>query len=308
MDLNQLHYFTVVAETGNITKAAQKLYITQPALSRAIARLEAELELKLFDRKTNALILNDNGQLFLKYVTMGLDALNSGVHAIRQKNTNRQIEISNYVFLDSFVTFCDRCLSRFPDMDLVNFDGTRSVSDFPTDLIPDIVIIPEREFRGYTVVRAYLEPWCVMFHKDYQFRSNCDGKTISVAQLRQESIIFDNSPYDRELILDMFQDIPPNLKFATQADASRVSINRCRAIGIVPVSAFMSLKMRVPDTPVEAMLLSDYTLERTIYLSHKPNFLSNAEDYAVLELLDQHIQKEYQDTSDFAADYFNDFE
>ena len=53
----------------------------------------------------------------------------------------------------------------------------------------------------------------------------------------------------------------------------------------------MSLKMRVPDTPVEAMLLSDYNLERTIYLSHKPDFLSNAEDYAVLELLDQHIQK-----------------
>lgn len=301
MDLNQLHYFTVVAETENITKAAQKLYITQPALSRAIARLEAELGIKLFDRKTNALILNDNGQLFLKHVTMGLDAINSGVYAIRQKNTNRQILVSNYVFLDSFAAFCDRCLGKFPVLDLVTFDGTRSVSDYPTDTTPDIVIIPEREFRGYKVVRSYQEPWCIMFHRDYQFRSNCDGTSITVNQLRQESIIFDNSPYDRNIIMDLFQEVPPNLNFATQSDSSRVSINRCRAVGIVPVSAYISLITRVPDTPVQAMRLRDYDLKRAIYLSHKPEFLSNADDYAVLELLDQHIQEECKTAAEFYA-------
>ena len=64
MDLNQLHQFITVAETENITKASHKLYITQPALSRSISRLEAELEVKLFDRKSNTLILNENGQIF----------------------------------------------------------------------------------------------------------------------------------------------------------------------------------------------------------------------------------------------------
>lgn len=305
MDLNQLHYFKVVAETENITRAAQKLYITQPALSRAIARLEAELDVKLFDRRTNALILNENGQLFLKHVVMGLDAIHSGIHSIRQNNTNRQVHAANYVFLDSFATFCDRCLSRFPDVDLVEFDASRSVADFPTDLDPDIAVIPEEHFRDYTVVRSYQEQWCVMFHRDYQFRSNCDGNSISMAQLRQESIIFDNSPYDREMILNMFQDIPPNLKFATKNDSTRVSINRCRAVGIVPVCAFVSLKKRVPDTPVEALLLSDYDLKRTVYLSHKPEFLDNPENLAVLELLDQHMKQEYQEAEAFAADYFS---
>ena len=304
MDLNQLHYFTVVAETQNITKAAQKLYITQPALSRAIGRLEAELEIKLFDRSTNTLILNENGQLFLRHVTVGLDAINSGVHAIRQRNTNRQVLVSNYVFLDTFASFCDRCLGQFPDVDLIAFDGSRTASDYPTDTAPDIVIIPERDFRGYKVVRAYIEPWCIMFHKDYQFRSNCDGASITVEQLRQESICFDNSPYDRNLILDMFQDIPANLKFATQSDSTRVAVNRCRAVGIVPISAYLSLKSRVSDTPVKAMLVSDYSLKRTVYLSHKPEFLSNADDFAVLELLDEHIRKEFQDIADFAGEYF----
>ena len=301
MDLNQLYYFTVVAETENITKAAQKLYITQPALSRAIARLEAELEIKLFDRKTNALILNDDGQIFLKHVTMGLDSINAGVYAIRQKNTNRQMMVSNYVFLDSFAAFCDRCLGNFPVLDLITFDGTRSASDFPTDFAPDIVIIPEREYRGYKVVRTYTEPWCIMFHKDYQFRSSCDGNSITTDQLRQESIVFDNSPYDRNIITDLFQEIPPNLSFATQSDSTRLAINRCRAVGIVPVSAYISLVNRVPDTPVRAMLVKDHNLERSIYLSHRPEFLSNADDFAVLELLDQHVRKEIQDAAAFSA-------
>lgn len=305
MDLNQLHYFTVVAETENITKAAQKLYITQPALSRAIGRLESELDVKLFDRRTNTLILNEDGQLFLRHVTMGLDTINSGVHAIRQKNLNRQVLVSNYVFLDCFAAFCDRCLTRFPDVDLVNFDGTRTVSDYPTDTYPDLVIIPQRDFRSYTVVRAYLEPWCIMFHQDYTFRSNCNGKSITIEQLRQESIIFDNSPYDRNIIMDLFQDIPANLKFATQSDSSRIAVNRCRAVGIVPISAYMSLRKRVEDTPIKAMQISDYRLERTIYLSHSPSFLGNAEDYKILELLDRHIQLELDETTEFAETYFS---
>ena len=43
MELNQLHYFVAVAHCENITKAAKELFITQPALSRVILRLEQEL-------------------------------------------------------------------------------------------------------------------------------------------------------------------------------------------------------------------------------------------------------------------------
>ena len=42
MDLTQLHQFITVAECQNVSQAAHKLYITQPALSRSISRLESE--------------------------------------------------------------------------------------------------------------------------------------------------------------------------------------------------------------------------------------------------------------------------
>lgn len=304
MDLTQLHQFITVAECQNVSQAAHKLYITQPALSRSISRLESELEVRLFDRKSNSLILNESGKIFLQHVSAGLDAINAGVHAVRQKNNNRRVLVSNYIFLDDFASFCDRCLSAFPDVDLTCFDGTRTVSDYPTDTAPDLVIIPQQDFRGYTVAKAYTEPWCVMFHENYPFRSDCDGTSITRAQLWQEVILFDNSPYDRDMLSHLFDSLPAGLRFATQPDETRISINRCRSIGITPVTAYRSLKRRVPDTPIRAMVLSDVKLERPVYLSHRPNFLGSAEDYNILELLDQHVDRELKATAEFMRSGF----
>ena len=66
MMLNRnLEIFLKVAEHGSITRVAKTLHITQPAVSNAISKLEAELNVKLFFRdKRNGLILTDVGQKF----------------------------------------------------------------------------------------------------------------------------------------------------------------------------------------------------------------------------------------------------
>ena len=143
-----------------------------------------------------------------------------------------------------------------------------------------------------------------MFHENYPFRSDCDGTSITRAQLRQEVILFDNSPYDRDILSHLFDSLPAGLRFATQPDETRISINRCRSIGITPVTAYRSLKRRVPDTPIRAMALSDIKLERPVYLSHRPNFLGSAEDYNILELLDQHVDRELKATAEFMRSGF----
>ncbi len=69
MTLNQLHYFITVAQLENITKAAELLYLNQPALSKSIAKLEQELGTPLFDRKGKKLSLNPQGKRFLEYAS-----------------------------------------------------------------------------------------------------------------------------------------------------------------------------------------------------------------------------------------------
>ena len=51
MNLQQLEYFKVIAETKNFTEASNILSVTQPALSKAISKLEEELDVKLFQRE-----------------------------------------------------------------------------------------------------------------------------------------------------------------------------------------------------------------------------------------------------------------
>ena len=65
MNLKQLRIFQKVCATGNMTKASEKLYMTQPAVSHVISALEAELGYPLFDRISRKIYLNDAGSLFL---------------------------------------------------------------------------------------------------------------------------------------------------------------------------------------------------------------------------------------------------
>ncbi|MHB8532255.1 MAG: LysR family transcriptional regulator [Solirubrobacteraceae bacterium] len=62
---DHLRYFVTVAEEGQITRAAQKLFIAQPALSQAIAQLESELGLSLFERHARGVRLTGAGEAFL---------------------------------------------------------------------------------------------------------------------------------------------------------------------------------------------------------------------------------------------------
>lgn len=67
MNEKKLRYFIITAECQNISKAAERLFIAQPALSKMIAGMEEELGYYLFDRVGKSIILNENGQIFYKY-------------------------------------------------------------------------------------------------------------------------------------------------------------------------------------------------------------------------------------------------
>ncbi len=76
MNMTQLHYFIVAAQTLNFTTAAERVFTTQPALSRQIAGLEEELGTRLFTRTNNVLELTDTGtHLYEKAVTVYEDYL-----------------------------------------------------------------------------------------------------------------------------------------------------------------------------------------------------------------------------------------
>lgn len=73
MTLQQLKYVITVAETGTITEAANKLYISQPSLTNAIHELEKEMNITIFNRTNKGITLSRDGDDFLGYARQVLE-------------------------------------------------------------------------------------------------------------------------------------------------------------------------------------------------------------------------------------------
>lgn len=83
-NLSSYHIFYVVASTGNISKAARALYISQPAVSKSIQKLEESLGCTLFARSSRGVTLTEEGALFYEHVRFAFDALTAGEEKLRQ--------------------------------------------------------------------------------------------------------------------------------------------------------------------------------------------------------------------------------
>lgn len=94
MDIQQLKYFKTVAEIGKISEAADSLFISTPALSMSVSRLEKELGVHLFDRTNNRIILNRQGQIFLRYAKQVLTELEYTKTEIRQSLAQQRHHIA----------------------------------------------------------------------------------------------------------------------------------------------------------------------------------------------------------------------
>lgn len=73
MTLQQLKYVITVAETGTITEAANRLYVSQPSLTNAIHELEKEMNIVIFNRTNKGITLSKEGDDFLGYARQVLE-------------------------------------------------------------------------------------------------------------------------------------------------------------------------------------------------------------------------------------------
>ena len=100
MELRHLRYFVCVAEAENVSRAARKLHISQPAVSRQIRDLEDEIGLPLLKRSGKSVRLTEAGRLFLdeaRVVLKRTDEAVRNVRALTNTNTELHVGYSSYM-------------------------------------------------------------------------------------------------------------------------------------------------------------------------------------------------------------------
>ncbi|MDO5418320.1 MAG: LysR family transcriptional regulator [Lachnospiraceae bacterium] len=115
-NLAQYKIFYEVAKAGNISKAAKELYISQPAISKAISKLEDSLNVNLFTRSSRGVSLTPEGELLFQYTQSAFQALDQGeleLKRIQEFNIGHlKIGVSNtlckYILLPYLKTFIEQ--------------------------------------------------------------------------------------------------------------------------------------------------------------------------------------------------------
>lgn len=122
MELNQLRGFVQVAHEGSFTRAAEKLYLTQPALSLQIKALEVELGTPLFERRNRQVFLTEVGRSVLQRaeeILTTVEQIQQDVAAYQGVQTGRvQIGTSDTTCLYVLPPLIQAFRSQFPNIDI----------------------------------------------------------------------------------------------------------------------------------------------------------------------------------------------
>lgn len=145
MKIIQLEYFCAVSQYHSITQAAQKLYVTQPAISNAIRELEKEFSINLFNRTKNHMTLTKEGEAFYQKANQLLDTINqtsSELYDLGKQVIPVKIGIPPLI---STVYFPDMLLAfqkKYPDIPVELFEyGSVRAARLVQDDILDAAIV-----------------------------------------------------------------------------------------------------------------------------------------------------------------------
>lgn len=123
MELRQLEYFMAVSELKSFTKAAEKFYVSQPAVTNAISSLEKELSTRLFVRSNRHFSLTTEGEVFYNYIKLVFKDVNVALsqldHVKNKKKNILKLAIcscmSERVILPAYTVFS----RKYPDARII---------------------------------------------------------------------------------------------------------------------------------------------------------------------------------------------
>jgi DNA-binding transcriptional LysR family regulator len=192
VELDELRWFVVLAETEHVTDAAAQLKVTQPTLSRALARLEAEAGAPLFDRINRRLHLNAYGQVMLEHARRSIAEMDSAIERIAALRDPDSGTV-RLAFLHSLASWLVPDLLRQFRIDAPNvqFDLYQGAAHEVSQLVlsgrADLAILsPQPEGSAFGWHQLYVERLCLVVPRGHRLATRA---TVRLAETADEPFI-----------------------------------------------------------------------------------------------------------------------
>ena len=205
IDLNLYRIFYVVAKRGNITKAAEELYISQPAVTQAIHSLENQIGATLFIRAKKGVTLTEEAKVLFQFVESGLNYIKNGENKFKElmniESGTLKIGASTTVTQHVLLKYLDLFQDRFPNVSIsITNDLTQNLVKLLREGSVDLLILnlPTKESKDIEIV-PFLE-----VHDTFMVgkrKKELTNKKIDLNNIK-EDFIFQKSPSNTRKFLD----------------------------------------------------------------------------------------------------------
>jgi DNA-binding transcriptional LysR family regulator len=305
MELTSLYYFKVVAEVENITKAAESLYISQPALSKSIAKLEKSLGVSLFERRRGRLNLSPMGKVYYEYVSNAFSVLQQGERRLEElkRNSGDRVSVASPV----------SALLHGLVHDFVASHTTENIQInqflFSQDVLETKLLMGELDFAitPITVENNEIEQTKLMEEEVFAVVSRAHPlaarQYVALAELAEEKFLVDESSFDIKIVrinCGLVNFDPHVLLCSNESHLIYAALRDNLGVALIPGNQLQDPEL----TGVKALRLTDVELVRMISVAKRRDriFSENA------ALLYNHAIRYYQTLGrQLAAQYAAEF-
>ncbi len=205
MDIQNIRAFLMVTETGSFSRAAEKLFITQPAISKRISTLEFSLDCQLFDRLGKTIQLTQTGKALIPSYQRILDEINESERIVSTLRTSVSGQLkfgtSHHIGLHRLPPILRRYTNDFPDVELdIQFmDSEQAAALILKGTIElALITLPETTEKPFSTIPIWDDPMeCVTANEHVL----TEQKTITRKQLSQHGVLIQShSTHTRDII------------------------------------------------------------------------------------------------------------
>jgi len=258
LDIQNIRAFLAVAETGSFSRAADKLFITQPAISKRISTLEESLDCQLFDRLGKKIQLTQAGEALIpgyQRILAEIDQTERIVSSLRTKVSGHlRFGTSHHIGLHRLPPVLRQYTRQFPDVELdIQFmDSEQAAALILKGSIElALITLPDEIEKPLTTIPVWTDPMEVVVSHDHPLAKQ---KSVTVRQLTEFGVLIQSHSTHTRNIIDGALKLDDDIKIIMESnylETIKAMIQNGLGWGVLPESMIDDSLQRIKITGVK---------------------------------------------------------